>query len=178
MPDSACPRCQSTKLYAFEADRTARMVKNVALPVVCRDCGQVLINGTTVAFPEEFELRAKTMAEAAAAAGAQAVADLRGNPNTQIATYFSGVYRNAYLDGFWRAVMFLQHNAKEGRLVRLKQLWHGRSVPPKTIAGRVLIEMDETVYHEFNRLLEIGTDATRCTNISPSVPAGHAPVSK
>ncbi|TAL44694.1 MAG: hypothetical protein EPN91_03905, partial [Salinibacterium sp.] len=152
-----CGRCQSERLYSFEADRNARTSPGT-LPVVCRDCGLITVNGLEVHFPPAFEEQAKSMAELAATAGQEATRDLKADQDPKIANYFARVYRNGYMDGFWRALLFWKHNAKEGRLIRLRDLWKRRGVwaadALNYLAGapvnRVVLEMDETVYAEFS----------------------------
>lgn len=175
MASEQCQRCQSTKLMSFEPDRTvAARVAGMTLPVVCRDCGLITINGQAVGFPPAFEQQAMSMANAAATAGEETARRLAEDPNPQVATYFARVYRNAYLDGFWRAYAFWKHTAKEGRLVRLRDLWKRRCVRLDYSDGPMVLEMDKTVYAEFSRLLELGNDGTRPENQDPPVPAGQA----
>jgi hypothetical protein len=155
-----CLRCNSDRLFQFEASSDPRVkVKN--LPLVCRTCGLVMIDGAAAAFPPEFEATAKALAEVAAEAGNQAIKDL--SEDHLIADYFNRVYRDAYLDGFWRAWAFARHNQKEGRLKRLRSLWTKRVI--RCEDHPIVLEMDKTVYAEFKQLLELGdTDAPRTSD--------------
>lgn len=146
-----CPRCSSERLFQFEADKgLPAPVGN--LPTVCRDCGLVLINGSPVQFPAELEAQVKSLAEASAAVGADAVKALERDPGLHIGRYFERVYRNGYLSGFWRALLFYRHNSREGRIKRLRELW-------KRLPYQHRMEADPAtskVYAEIDQLLALG----------------------
>lgn len=185
-----CERCKSSRVFVFTADKAAR-AKPEDLPVVCRDCGLIMIGGVATSFPPDFEAQAKSMAEAAAAAGEEAVAEL-ADPNQPVKTYFQRVYRTAYLDGFWRALLFARHEAKEGRVRRLRELWKSFYVTEHedrdevssietggTVLKRryVFINVDPTAYDEFHQLLQLGAgepDVARPSIESPPVPSRDA----
>src|SRR5690606_9839550 len=150
---------------------------------VVRDCRLITINGQPLSFPPELEATAKSLAAAAAEAGKRAVDDLMKDPNQPIADYFGKVYRTAYLDGFWRALVFVRHNQREGRLKRLRELWKAFAENGKeeTVYGSPLtvIQVETSVYDEFKQLLELGdsTDVTRSSDQHPAIQAGQTPVS-
>jgi len=172
-----CGRCGSDRLFQFEADprSSKRAVNPGSLPLVCRSCGQITVDGTPLVFPEAFESQAKDLAEAAAAAGADAVAELANDPNARVANYFAKVYREAYLDGFLRCLAFYQHNAKEGKLKRLRELWgvhapiEEHQLSPHRVhsletgkfvdvqqPGTTTLMMPTSSYDEFDQLMMLG----------------------
>jgi len=178
-----CPRCGSDRRFAFEANREgSRGTVAAGLPVVCRACGQITVNDQPVSFPVEFEQQAKGLAEAADAAGQEALHALQVDPNIAIPAYFARVYRKAYLDGFFRAMGYALHHAKEGRLRRLRELWEAVGVSPGRNPmlpdgqrERMLVDMSQPAYDEFVALLRFGVtpaeqDVARPTNESPAVP--------
>lgn len=175
---SACVRCASTRTYAFEASPSAR-AKPENLPVVCRDCGQIMIAGAAVSFPPELEAQAKTMAQQAAEAVEAALVPL-ADPDQPVRKYLTRFHREAFLDGFWRALLYFRHNAREGRVKRLRELW--RSVAPieeRRIHDRCIttLQIPSEVYAEFVQLLELGAgepDGTRPSNQDPPVPGSAA----
>ncbi len=194
--DNTCQRCKSVRLFRFNpVKETPTEIRS--LPVVCRDCGQITVDGKAVSFPVDFETHARALAEVASEAGAQAVKNLEKDPNQPIAGYFERIYRTAYLDGFWRAVLFWRHNAKEGRLKRLRELWKQIHVSEQRSRQTVTIDDPEEgriehevfsntqtvlwappeVYAEFKQLLELGAgdqDAASPPNESPPVSDRHA----
>lgn len=158
----SCARCGSDRLFQFEADAAAskRAVNPKAFPLVCRGCGQIVVDGIPLVFPEAFEAQAKDLAEAAAKAGQDAVAELANDPNTRVDRYFQRVYRSAYLDGFLRCLAFYQHNVKEGKLKRLRELWsrmikdRGKEEGARPEATVLVIFND--IYDEFDQLMTLG----------------------
>ena len=174
---SACARCGATKNFQFRADARASKfaVDENTLPLVCRGCGLITVAGVALQFPEAFERNAMEMAEAASTAAQTAVAEIseaaskeQGN-GVRLEKYFTKVYREAYLDGFLRAVAFYSHHTKEGKLKRLRELWAERNVlakhtfiespageSPKKVVETVSISIDSGVYEEFNQLMMLG----------------------
>jgi len=152
-----CTRCGGGRLFQFQADPLAskRAVPETMLPLVCRGCGQISVDGVALVFPEALEAQAKDMATAAAEAGAKAVEDLAAEgPEARVTRYFQKVYREAYLDGFLRCLAFYQHNAKEGKLKRLREIWRTTSRPPSHDMARVAFT-NET-FEEFDQLMNLG----------------------
>ena len=152
-----CVRCGSDRLFQFQADPVAskRAVNPGLFPLVCRSCGQVTVDGKPLVFPEAFEKQAQDLAEAAAEAGKQATVELASDPNTRVEKYFSKVYRDAYLDGFLRCLAFYHHNAKEGRLKRLRELWQAAMKNP--IGGGVAYAtFNVDAFEEFDKLMMLG----------------------
>jgi len=152
----SCSRCGSDRLYQFEASQGVELA--APLPLVCRQCGQICVGGVAVALPEALETQAMGMAEAAAEAGSKTRLELEEDDpqEIRIEKYFANVYQKAYLDGFFRCLAFYQHQAKEGRLVRLRELWAAgdncwrvESHPGK---GRL---MTTEAYTEFEQLLNL-----------------------
>jgi hypothetical protein len=151
----SCERCGSERLFQFEASPSVK-VAAAPLPLVCRQCGQITIGGQVVPLPEAMEKQAMEMAEAAELAGKDTREELEQDKDLRIEKYFENVYRRAYLDGFFRCLAFYQHQAKEGRLVRLRELWEAgddcwrvESHPGK---GRL---MSPEAYTEFEQLLTL-----------------------
>jgi hypothetical protein len=166
----SCARCGSQRLFQFEASKSA--VVPETLPLVCRDCGQISIGGTAVHFPPAMEQHAKDLAELAGVAGKEAKEELLADPDQRIEIYFANVYRRAYLEGFWRALLFWRHNGKEGRLRRVRELW-GDHRPMAQLAEsvRIAIDLPKTAYDELRQLLELGDHhAPRPANERPSPP--------
>jgi hypothetical protein len=162
------------------------------LPVVCRNCGQITVGGLIIPMPVELESAAQSLAEAAVAAGASSLEALTGDPGKQISTYFAEHYKRAYLDGFFRAVAFYRHEAKQGRLIRLRELWATTSAKeqPVTVGDpgmggngwgteqRTFVEMRPEVYAEIDALLKLGAhgadDVQGPENEDPPLPPGDA----
>jgi hypothetical protein len=157
-----CSRCESDRLFQFEANPTTskRAVNPSHFPLVCRSCGQISIDGVPLQFPQALEDQAKDLAEAAAKVGKEAVVELATDPNARVEKYFAKVYREAYLDGFLRAVAFYQHNVKEGKLKRLRELWsrmikdRGKEEGARPETTVLLIFND--IYDEFDQLMMLG----------------------
>lgn len=144
----------------------------------------ITINGAPIAFPPELEQQAKSMADSAIEAGCSAVKILRGDPDQQIAAYFTKVYRSAYLDGFFRAMLFQRHEKKGGRLRRIRELWKKCPRPGRAVNGLANLEFDSTWtpedYSELERLIMLGDtgddDAASSSDQHPPVSAGQAHV--
>lgn len=157
----SCGRCGSDRLFQFLATPASskRAVNDAELPLVCRSCGQITVNGSALQFPEAFEAQAKDMAEAAAQSGRAATEALTSDPNAKVTAYFAKVYREAYLDGFLRCLAFYQHNLKEGRLKRLRELWSKRSFPASESICRLhggLVYLTPPALAEFDSLMMLG----------------------
>ena len=178
----SCPRCSSERLYQFEATEAAQPRPGATeLPLVCRDCGLITIGGQAVNLPAELEKSARGLAEAVATAANGATEKLA--VVDRVETYMSNFFKAAYLEGFFRAIAFFRHNAKEGRLVRLRELW-GRNLevehmgqPPEELK---LFAMTVEAYTEFERLLQPhqgDTDAKSPSNQHPPRPKGDARMS-
>jgi len=80
--------------------------------------------------------------------------------------WFGSVYRSGYVHGFFRAMAYAKHHAKEGRLFRLRKLWHqttpseeGLYAFPASEADRAkkvaVVRMPIEVYNEIEALLEL-----------------------
>jgi len=153
---ATCTRCGSDRLFQFQANPVAskRAVNPGLFPLVCRSCGQITVNGEPLVVPESFEKQAQDLAEAAAEAGKQAVDELAADPNARVEKYFAKVYRDAYLDGFVRCLVFYQHNAKEGKLKRLRELW--QVIGRRSSARAVLSAEAAEAFDEFNQLMMLG----------------------
>jgi len=156
-----CIRCGSERLFQFQADALAskRAVPEADLPLVCRSCGQISVNGVALQFPEAFEAHAKDMAEAAEIAAQQARIEIVADPDARIERYFAKVYRESYLDGFLRCLAFYRHNAKEGKLKRLRELWQtiqttvaSEDGTPQTVYAR----FPAAAFDEFSQLMLLG----------------------
>ena len=179
-----CPRCQSTRIYQFEAAPAAQERPTPSeLPAVCRDCGQITIGGKPARFPENLEKATLSLAEAEAKAAETAGEELEEVDRVEV--YMKNFYRAAYLDGFFRALAFFRHNAKEGRLVRLRKLWEegmgtgGSTETHGMVDGKL---WPREGYTEFEQLLYLNavpgeSDAKSHSNKHPSKQEDHSRVS-
>ena len=154
-----CGRCGSDRLYQFEASPTVR-VEASPLPLVCRGCGVITIDGEAIQLPQALECQAMEVAEAAAHAGEQAREQLEEEDPTatRIEKYFENVYRKGYLDGFFRCLAFFRHNSKEGRLRRMRELWDAGSPCCSTSVDSIDRQgklLAEGAYTEFEQLLHL-----------------------
>ena len=153
-----CQRCSSERLYQFESDGPADVASHI--PQVCRSCGAIHVEGKALelgAAARELEPHTKALANSAAAAGEDSLAELEKDPGKDISAYFARHYANAYLDGFLRAYAFYRHEAKEGRLKRLRELWRDTVLDPIDSTYRcTLVAMPPEVYAEIDQLLSIG----------------------
>lgn len=151
-----CERCGSERSYQFEASPAAQPRPEAAeLPLVCRDCGLITIGGVAVSLPEKLEHAARGLAEAQAEEAAKASEEIEGVDRVEL--YMQNFFKAAYLEGFFRALAFFRHNVKEGRLVRLRELWKD-GVPMTSqvaelgdVTGRIF---QSEAYTEFERLLQ------------------------
>jgi hypothetical protein len=187
-----CSRCNSERSYQFEATEVARSrPAKEDLPLVCRDCGLITINGQAVALPAELEKAASTMACAQDEAIRKAKTELQDCPDAdRVDQYMSKFFKAAYLEGFFRALAFFKHNAKEGRLFRLRELWGMAKLTGSAVstdengfrtATGVCIEMPEATYTEFEQLLNLSAvpgdpDAKSDTNKRPTKQDNHSPL--
>jgi hypothetical protein len=179
-----CPSCRSEDVFQFES---TVMGVGDSLPMHCRHCNSISIGGIHVPLPEILAKPIKDLAEQQAAAVSRAHADLEtiardGNPvEDRIDSYMANHYRAAYLDGFFRALVFFRHNAKEGRLYRIRKIWQNninqeyRKEPDAEMSrkGEVCIRCDLPEYDELCKLLggdpggimqDGGDDATSSSN--------------
>ena len=173
-----CSRCGSDRLYQFQPSGPAE----ATLPQVCRSCGQITVAGAPVSFPPELEQQTVTLAEAAAESAEAAATRLEEEPElterARLEGYMTNFYSKAYLDGFFRALTFFRHNAKGGRLHRLRTLWRGARVDIPRGSSDVVVRIDGDAYTEFDQLLHLNAigneDAPSPTNQRPPVPEGPA----
>lgn len=166
-----CTRCGHEKVFQFEGGQGARA--GAALPQVCRSCGLITVSGVEVSFPPELEAQAKNLAEISAAAAASTKEEIIADPDHRIDAYLKTFYERAYLDGFFRALAYFRHDAKVGRLKRLRELW--MSAERATDHGPVTkISMEVAVYDELQQLLELGgSDGSRSSHQHPPVRSGQ-----
>lgn len=155
-----CPRCNSERSYQFEASPSERKRPTpTELPDVCRDCGLISIGGMPVELPPELEKAARGMAEAQAAEVPRATEELNEISEAEwVEVYMSKFFRTAYLEGFFRALAFFRHDAKDGRMIRLRKLWEGGALTSDIRPGRETrrgIMMGEAAYTEFEQLLNL-----------------------
>lgn len=72
--------------------------------------------------------------------------------------FMSKFFKAAYLEGFFRAVAYFRHNARQGRLVRLREIWDRSSRSSRIRPGIPILEsiqMSESDYNEFQVLLGV-----------------------
>lgn len=148
-------------MHQFEASPAVKGRPDAAsLPLVCLTCGRMTVDGKPVSLPPEMEAQAKDMAVAAEEAGDQANRDLVQAASTSeafIASYFRNVYRTAYLDGFFRALMFFTRREREGRLKRLREIWQAAARGECVAEREELVGMTREEYDEFTELLNLGS---------------------
>jgi hypothetical protein len=173
-----CSRCGSDKHFQFEASKS--VVATATLPLVCRDCGLITVGGAPLAFPPEIEKQAQDMAATAAEVGKETKDLVLADPEPRVETYFANVYRRAYLDGFFRALLFWRHHGKEGRLRRVRDLWRQhRPLAQLAEKAAISLTMPKAAYDEIRQLLELGDHhAPRPAHERPSVPTRPARVSR
>ena len=154
-----CSRCSSERSYQFEASPSARSrPTDSELPVMCRDCGLISIGGKPVALPEQLEQAARGMADAESLEVPKAVGEINEITEAEwVETYMSKFFRTAYLEGFFRALAFFRHDAKEGRLKRLRKLWGKLKIEGHGEGRFVHIEFDRDTYTEFEQLIHLGS---------------------
>jgi len=172
-----CPNCGSPRLYQFESKRPTQ----APLPIVCRSCGRITIGGEPIDLPEVLAGPIRELAESSAGAGVDGRAALeelaKADSSVRIEQYMAKFYRAAYLDGFFRALAFFRHHAKEGRLRRLRDLWNQIHNREFLSASVVTVVMSEVEYTEFEQLLNLNVlpgaaDVARPSHKNPSVPRG------
>jgi hypothetical protein len=174
-----CPTCGSDKLYQFEASsKLSGAPKADQLPQVCRSCSAIIIKGEVVGLPPEFGDAAVTMADLAereAAAGREQMEQL--DNGARIERWLQNFFKAAYMDGFFRALAYWNHHGKEGRLVRMRELWDeglaswsGGEEPEESHSlGRML---NKAAYNEFEQLLHLSPGAKNAKspeNKSPTI---------
>jgi len=155
-----CVRCDSERLFQFEAAAAPRERPGPEeLPSVCRSCGLISVGGKELRLPAEIEQAAKTLAEAAQEAASNGRSEMEAmDPTAAIEGYMSKFYQRAYLDGFVRCLAFFRHNAKEGRIRRMRELWgEGKPVGGSTSSDGMLSGMmwPMEAYTEFEQLLHL-----------------------
>lgn len=175
-----CSRCGSDRLYQFEKAPSVQVdVKD--LPVVCRSCGLITVEGKAVPLPESFGKEAMDMADAAEAAGKEIREHLEEQDpkSLRIERYFKRFYEKAFLDGFFRCLAFYRHESKEGRLRRMREIWddaaakEGRKCiyptgsPLEEATYRGLM-MTPEAYTEFEQLLHLSVAPEKPNAQSPS----------
>lgn len=158
----SCPRCKSEDLFCFEVGQTPSPPDPESLPVVCRACGAIMVSGEAIDLPEVLAKPIRDLAESSAAYGKKAREELeelaQADPEARIEGYMANFYRAAYLDGFFRALLFLRHNAREGRVIRLRKLWEkGKKIGGSTESDGMLDGMmwPRDAYTEFEQLLHL-----------------------
>lgn len=149
----SCSACGG-ELYQFTAPDTIKIDVD-RLPAVCRTCGQITLAGVPVPLPEGFKTQAASMAVQAKEAAQGAKDALMADPEDRIQKYFENVYTEGYMGGFFRALAYHRHQTKEGRLVRLRELW-SKGTWDYNMGGDVRITMPPEVAHEFRQLLYLG----------------------
>lgn len=173
-----CPSCGSGNLYQFTATPKKASPPVSELPQVCRACSSILIEGKVVALPPEIAKSAVTMSELAEAEARSGAEELERTPEERISHWLKSFYKEAYLDGFWRSLAYWNHHGKEGRLVRMREIWNSGQSMAKLNAlsvgnmmGRL---MDPEAYTEFKQLLNLSPGAKDATSPENK----HSPVPK
>jgi hypothetical protein len=161
-----CRACGG-ELFRFEPPASIRGVERSALPTACQRCGQICVDGTPLAFPPAFQEKVAGIAEESARQARLARQQLLSDPAVRVEKYFDHVYRTGFVHGFVRALAWFTHQAKEGRLRRLRRIWRAADRSPST--AEVEIRMSPEAYSEFERLIELdvfarGDDAQGASN--------------
>lgn len=157
-----CIRCNSAGLFQFSAGKTPNPPPEKSLPLVCRSCSAIMINGELVDLPEVLSRPIVELAEETVAHGKDGREGLEelaaAGPDVRIENYMAQFYRSAYLEGFFRALAYFRHNSKEGRIKRLRDLWEtgglvgDRRPNQPERRGKLL---DDELYTEFEQLLHL-----------------------
>lgn len=151
----SCFRCGSERIFQFEA-KASTPIAAADLPRVCRDCGVIAVGDEVLDLPEVLSRPVTELAEEALAKGKEGRQGLEKLAQTDSAAriegYMSSFYKAAYLDGFFRALVFFRHHAKEGRLYRLRELWK-KIESKREENGAVVVSFRELAYKEFCQLL-------------------------
>ena len=151
-----CSRCGAERLYQFAATSQTTPAPT-EFPLVCRGCGLITIDGQEVNLPLKLELAAKSMIETQESAIMAGVLDLEKEPKQDIEGYMRGFYKAAYLEGFFRALAFIRHDVKEGRIRRLRALWEKVVIIYVDKNDRTTINLSKKAYNEFVQLLHLNS---------------------
>ncbi len=117
-------------------------------------CGRIYLRGREVPLPEAIRKALLEATAEAAKSGKEARESLEVDSGQRIERWFSVVYHRGYLHGFFRALAYFQHHAKEGRLVRLRHLWdEGVHCTDDDVNHVVMFTPEE--YNEFEQLLRL-----------------------
>jgi len=113
-----CPDCDSKTVRLYPPDKR---LSN--LPSYCDTCEILWIDGERVEPVEEFKNQFKAVDECAKAAAGTIKEELLANPEERIQQYFERVFNWAFSEGFVRSYMYVRFKMKEGRMVRIRELW-------------------------------------------------------
>ena len=155
MSADRCPRCNCGELVQFQSKGKADR-----LPQVCRSCSCIVIDGRALTLPEGFEDAALEMVDASAHAAKKAREGLEKDPEQRIEDYMARRYREAYMDGFVRALAWWTHHGKEGRLKRLREIWDKCVTRIDPNEYEVGFFIPKAAYTEFEQLLHMSPGAT------------------
>jgi hypothetical protein len=181
-----CPEC-SEALYFFEPQPSLKSVVSADLPAACRGCHGIFLHGVRLQLPAAFEQKAVSLAVQADTAARSTRAEMDKDPELKVASYMTELYKGAYMTGFFRAMAYFQHQAKEGRLIRLSRLWRAfvKVQPRINLRGEVenyySVRLSHAEYTEFDKLLQVRTTKESdhvqgAANGDASRGAGEAPV--
>jgi hypothetical protein len=146
-----CGNCGG-ELFQFTPLPGIKGVSTSLLPTACRRCGEICIEGTPLLLGEGLERRVAAIDEQAALQGRIACEQLVAEANERIANAFAGAYRTGYVSGLIRALEWLKHEMKEGRLKRLRRLWRDAE---RIESERVVdVRLSAAAFTEFDRLIE------------------------
>jgi hypothetical protein len=176
-----CPRCSSEDLFQFEVSPTPAPPAAEDLPLVCRTCGAIMVAGEPVDLPEVLAKPIRELAENAKGWGKKAREELeelgKADPNARIEAYMGNFYRAAYMDGFFRALIFFRHHAREGRLRRIRELWAQGGVEYQPRDETIFI-LPTAAYTEIDQLVNLSvvpgeSNAKSHAHKRPSGPKGR-----
>lgn len=146
-----CASCGG-ELFQFSPLAGIKGLSMPLLPTACRRCGEICIEGTPLVQGERLERRVAAVDEQAAHQGRIACAELVAQANDRIRNAFAGAYRAGYVSGLIRALEWLKHEMKEGRLKRLRRLWRGAERIESDKA--VDVRLSTAAVREFDQLIE------------------------
>ncbi len=146
-----CASCGG-EMYQFKLHPGIKGIGASLLPTACRRCALVCIEGTPLLSGEGLERRVAAIDEQAALQGRMACEQLVAEANERIANAFAGAFRTGYVSGLIRALEWLKHEMKEGRLKRLRRLW--RDAERIESDDGVHVHLSQAAFAEFDRLVE------------------------
>ena len=172
-----CGEC-SGDLYQPESGD--RRIPKAEVPAVCRRCGAVWVRGGLVNLPQKLRDSMVEMIPAVEKAAAEQYSAAHIDPDKKAVRWFKNVYIKGYQNGFFRALAYFKHHAKEGRLVRMRTLWSSFYAHEIEHSGEWVVTMGPDGYNEFCQLLNLhgARNAKSQENLDTARESGHAHVQR